>query len=224
VAHELGTPMNVVTARAEMIDAEEPSAEAVESARVIKTQIEKMAMILRQLLNFAREKRPHKKETDLARLAAGTVELLSVLASKRDVEFRLSTDGTSMISDVDPSQIQQVLTNLLMNAFQAMPQGGTVTLDVVRERALPRDAADATPGDWVRIDVQDDGAGIAPDDLPQIFDPFFTTKDIGEGTGLGLSIAYGIAAEHGGWIDVESQPGQGARFSLYLPCSQTTGS
>lgn len=217
VAHELGTPMNVVTARAEMIAEEGPSAGAVDSARVIKAQIEKMATILRQLLDFARAKRPHKKETDLSALAAGTVELLSLLASKQGIEIRLSTDGTAMISDVDPGQIQQVLTNLLMNAFQAMPQGGTVMMDVRRERALPRDAADAAPRDWVRIDIQDNGAGIAPDHLPQIFDPFFTTKDIGEGTGLGLSIAYGIAAEHGGWIDVESQPGQGARFFLYLP-------
>jgi signal transduction histidine kinase len=219
VAHELGTPMNVVTARADMIAEEEPSAGAVDSARVIKAQINKMATILRQLLDFARQKRPRKKATDLSRLAARTAELLAVLGRKQNIEIRLSTDGQRLTSDVDAGQIQQVLTNVLMNAFQAMPRGGTVKMNVSRESASPRHVADAAPRDWVRIDVQDNGTGISPDHLEQVFDPFFTTKDIGDGTGLGLSIAFGIITEHGGWIEVQSQPGQGARFSVYLPGS-----
>jgi signal transduction histidine kinase len=224
MAHELGTPMNVVTARADMIAEEESSAGAVESAGVIKAQIDKMAGILRQLLNFARQKRPRKSPTDLSQLTAQTAQLLTVLARKQNVEIRFSPNGDPMTSDVDPGQIQQVLTNLLINAFQAMPRGGPIRIDMRRERTSPRGVTDAPPGDYVRIDVRDNGGGIAADHLEQIFDPFFTTKDVGEGTGLGLSIAYGIVAEHDGWIDVVSRPGEGATFSLYLPGSQPADS
>jgi signal transduction histidine kinase len=134
--------------------------------------------------------------------------------------MRSSSSDDPLTINADSSQIQQVLTNLLINAFHAMPDGGTVKLDIRRQTAQPPTATDGPSCDCVRIDVQDEGVGISPDDLEQVFDPFFTTKDIGEGTGLGLSITHGIVREHGGWIDVKSQPGKGTRFSVYLPSSK----
>jgi signal transduction histidine kinase len=220
MAHELGTPMNVAVAHADMIAEDRPSVEAVESARVIKGQIEKMTDIIHQLLNFARQKPPHKATVDLPKLTAQTTNMLASLARKQNIMMRSSSSDDPLTINADSSQIQQVLTNLLINAFHAMPDGGTVKLDIRRQTAQPPTATDGPSCDCVRIDVQDEGVGISPDDLEQVFDPFFTTKDIGEGTGLGLSITHGIVREHGGWIDVKSQPGKGTRFSVYLPSSK----
>jgi signal transduction histidine kinase len=118
---------------------------------------------------------------------------------------------------VDAGQIQQVLVNLIVNAFHAMPRGGRVELGLRRESRRPPDQVEAPEREMISLHVADEGEGIPKENLHQIFDPFFTTKDVGEGTGLGLSIAYGIIQEHGGWIEVESGPGKGSRFSIYLP-------
>ncbi len=106
---------------------------------------------------------------------------------------------------VDAGQIQQVLTNLIMNGVESMPQGGTVEVSIAQVTARPPQGSDAVEGAYARIEVRDHGEGMSPEIMEQIFEPFFTTKGVGEGTGLGLSIAYGIVQEHGGWIDVSSQ-------------------
>lgn len=222
VAHELGTPMNVVAAHAEMIAEDEPTEAATASARVIKGQIQKMTDIIRHLLDFARQKPPQKAMTDLSELAAKTIGMLAMLGRKQKIEIRLDSADDPLTINADGGQIQQVLTNLLINAFHAMPQGGTVDVAIRRQIGRPPTGTDALPCDCVRIDVQDQGVGIAVEDLEQIFDPFFTTKDIGQGTGLGLSITHGIVQEHGGWIEVESQLGKGTRFSVYFPRSEAS--
>ena len=117
---------------------------------------------------------------------------------------------------MDASQIQQVLTNLIVNAVQAMPDGGRVEVGTDRGIAQPPPDHPGERGQYLRLWVSDNGPGIPEDDLPHISEPFFTTKDIGEGTGLGLSIAHGIVGEHGGWIEVRSTLGQGSCFSIYL--------
>jgi signal transduction histidine kinase len=101
-----------------------------------------------------------------------------------------------------------------------MPHGGAVTIDVRRERARAPADAGSCELECARIDVTDSGEGIAPEALPHIFEPFFTTKDVGDGTGLGLSVTYGIVHEHKGWIDVQSAPGRGSRFSIFLPAEE----
>jgi signal transduction histidine kinase len=115
---------------------------------------------------------------------------------------------------MDEGQVQQALTNLVLNGIQAMPNGGHLRIALQRERACPDSGIE---GEYARLSVADEGTGIAAADLPRVFEPFFTTKDVGEGTGLGLSVSYGIVEEHGGWIAVESQPGKGSRFSILLP-------
>jgi signal transduction histidine kinase len=111
----------------------------------------------------------------------------------------------------------QVVLNLLMNALHATESGKAVSIALGRGRAIP--PADDGRGEQpcLRIEVRDEGAGIALEALPRIFEPFFTTKDVGEGTGLGLSVAYGIVKDHGGWIDVASEVGQGSTFTVWLP-------
>jgi len=219
VAHELGTPMNVASVRAELIIEEAPSEDAVASARIIKNQVDKMAAIIRQLLDFARRRTPKKERTELAPLISLSIKLLDALAKSKHVAIEFAPPSEDFPAMADPGQLQQVLSNLLLNAVQAMPDGGTINLAVsrgnYRRRGMESDVA--TLGDSARIDIRDNGIGIPPDNRHHIFDPFFTTKGVGEGTGLGLSIAYGIVEDHGGWIDVDSVVGKGSCFSVFVP-------
>ncbi len=219
LAHELGTPLNVITQRAKMVaSGEVEGAEARANARIVAEQSERITGIVRQLLDFARRRSPESTTLDLGAAIEHVCLLLSPLARKRRVELViLPTHADIVPAAADPVQLQQVCTNLVLNAIQAMPDGGTVTLSVFhRHRASPTQPS-AFPSAWVGVSVADEGHGIAAEHLPRVFDPFFTTKGVGDGTGLGLSVAWGIVAEHGGWIEVESAPGAGARFSVYLP-------
>ncbi len=214
VAHELGTPMNVISARATMILEDD---EVDDSARIIKTQIEKMIAIIRQLLDSARPSQTYKLLHDVCGLVSQVASMLAPLAMKRNIQVRVSSDEEGISTILDGGQFQQVVTNLLVNAIHAMPDGGLVDINVRAVQTQPPDEPNGVPHDYIRVDVRDSGEGIDEAHLNQLFDPFFTTKDIGEGIGLGLSIAYGIVREHGGWIDVESEQGEGSCFSLHLP-------
>ncbi len=218
VAHELGTPLNVVSGRAGLIASGKLSDDDIAgSAATIKAEADRMTAIIRKLLDFARRNTPQRSPADLNCVARETVDLLSALARKRQVEIVVHTDDEPLVSSVDVGQIQQVLTNLIMNAVAAMPEGGRIDVKLNCVRATSPDDAEAGEADFVCLAVRDEGTGIAPEHVDQIFEPFFTTKDVGEGTGLGLSIAYGIVQEHGGWIDVASETGQGTCFYVHLP-------
>jgi signal transduction histidine kinase len=217
VAHEIGTPLNVVEARALMIaEGSTTPEESVEYARVIARATDRIARIIRQLLAFARRGTAQKARCDVAVHARHAIELLEPLAAKRNVRLALAGGDAPSWVDADAGQIEQVLTNLVMNAIHAS-HGGTVELALDEASATPPADVGGPPARYVRVRVRDEGHGIAPDHLAHVFEPFFTTKDVGEGTGLGLSISYGIVREHGGWITAESEPGRGALFTFYLP-------
>jgi signal transduction histidine kinase len=222
VAHEIGTPLNVVEARAAMIaDGTTTPAEAADYARVIVTATERIARIIRQLLAFARRETAHKTACDLTILAKRTTELLDSLAAKRNVALRIVSNDVPCVVDADAPQIEQVLTNLVMNAIQAS-NGGSVQIaidSIVENPPADHGGAKAT---YARVRVTDEGRGIAAENLPHIFEPFFTTKDVGQGTGLGLSISYGIIREHGGWITASSNGKNGAELTFYLPRNEKT--
>jgi CheY-like chemotaxis protein len=136
------------------------------------------------------------------------------------VAIRLATPGDPLVVSADPARLQQALTNIAINARDAMAGGGELTVSLQEMTVADEDAAPLpgiTPGQWVAIAIADTGVGIPPDVLPRIFDPFFTTKPPGQGTGLGLAQVYGIVRQLGGQIQVESLVGQGTRFTLYLP-------
>lgn len=221
MAHELGTPLNVISGRAKLIASQQLSPEeSTKSASIIGEQAERMTALMRQLLDFARRGTPQKVEINLQQLAQYVLTLLRPTAEHQKVILSCSCDDESIRSRADNNQLQQVLLNLVMNGIQAMPDGGAlqIAVDRVNGRQHPEQGA-TEPGDYARISVSDSGSGIDPEHLPQLFDPFFTTKDVGQGSGLGLSIAYGIVQEHGGWIEVSSEPGSGSRFDVYLPLS-----
>ncbi len=217
VAHELGTPLNVVLGRSKMIaSGEAEGEETLECARIISQQVQHMTAIIRQLLDFARRRTPQRAPEDLTRLVQRTLTLLQPMASRRNIQLTHEAPGEVML-EVDAGQLQQALTNLVVNGLQAMKRPGTLRVRLSHARALPPEALEGPEAEWVRLDVTDEGEGISPDVLPHVFEPFFTTKDVGEGTGLGLSVSYGLVRDHGGWISVSSHPGQGSCFSIFLP-------
>ena len=218
VAHELGTPLNVVTGRASLISSGRLAPEAiVESAGIIKSQAERMAGIIRQLLDFSRSGSPHRVRADLLLIVRETVQILDPLSRKHGVQLLVTESSQPMSACVDTGQIQQVLTNLVVNAIQATPSGGRVTIGITKEHRQPPATEGSPPSDYFCLAVVDTGQGIAEDVRDRLFEPFVTTKDVGQGTGLGLSIAYGIVREHGGWIDVQSKIGHGSQFRVFLP-------
>ncbi len=226
IAHELGTPLNVVAGRAGLIASGKLDAAGVsQSADAIRDEADKMTRIIRQLLDFARTSTPRKQPVDLCGVVRHTIDLLGAIAEKQNVRLQFEPCEESAAADLDAGQIQQVLTNLTMNAIQAMPQGGQVDFRVGRRKVsgalrLPMDGGTRTVADaaeFFTIEVRDHGIGIPPENIPQLFEPFFTTKEVGAGTGLGLSIAYGIVQEHGGWIDVASRVGEGSCFTVFVP-------
>jgi signal transduction histidine kinase len=228
IAHELGTPLNVVSGRAQLIQELVPAGgvdtlgaaelhDVADNARIIVEQSRRMSAIIRQLLDFARRRGVQKAAYDLRQLVAQTVSMLQNLAEKRRVAFIVEPTGAPALAQVDAAQIQQVLTNVVVNAIQSMPKGGAVTLSLRPSYAQPPPGADIATGERWEIAVSDQGDGIAAEVLPHVFEPFFTTKAVGEATGLGLSVAYGIVQEHGGFIDVHSEAGKGSRFTIHLP-------
>jgi signal transduction histidine kinase len=217
IAHELGTPLNVVSGRAKLITREAPNEALRANARIIAQQADRMANIIRQLLDFSRRRGSNKSPTDIVALTRRTIELLEPLAHKRSVTLRVAPENETMDAEIDPGQIQQGLTNLVLNAIQAMERPGEIVVAIQRGQFEPPKDIDATSGPYFAIRVRDQGHGIAADHIDHVFEPFYTTKEVGEGTGLGLSVSYGIAREHRGWIDVESQVAQGSTFTIYLP-------
>jgi signal transduction histidine kinase len=219
LAHELGTPLNVVSGRARMILEGETVGvpDTAKSAQIIVDQAERMTRIVRQLLDFARRRSPEKRSTEVVQLARQTSSLLEPLAARRGVELRCEPQPAPLVALVDPSQVQQALTNLVVNAIQATQRGGHVWIRIDGQELAGSPADGQRSGAYAVLAVEDDGEGIPADRLPAIFDPFFTTKAVGEGTGLGLAVAHGIVQEHGGWIDVRSEPGRGSCFRIWLP-------
>ena len=218
IAHDLGTPLNVVSGRAGLIATGSLSgAEVVESANIIRAQSERMTTTIRQLLDFARRHSPQKTSVDLQQIVHKTLDLMAPLGQKQKTTLHFIGEDDPAMAKVDAGQIQQVLTNLIVNALQAMPKGGMVEVGIRREHARPPEALEGSEGEYLSIYVLDEGEGIPEENMQHLFEPFFTTKDIGKGTGLGLSIAYGIVQEHGGWIEVKSKKGEGSYFSVYLP-------
>jgi signal transduction histidine kinase len=213
IAHEIGTPLGVVRARAELLGAKLPPDQAA-GAKIIVDQIDRITRTLRQLLDFSRVKPADVTAVSPAATARAVVELLRYEAERRRVAIEVDVPDDLPVLAADPDELQQVLVNLVLNAcdaYDGMTGDARVTISArVHAEAEP-------PGRLVRLEIADRGCGI-PDDLRhQVFDPFFTTKKRGKGTGLGLSIAAQIVRNHGGQIDLESEPGRGTRVTLLWP-------
>ncbi|MBW7922438.1 MAG: response regulator [Rubellimicrobium sp.] len=188
----------------------------------IRQNANRAAGLVGQLLAFSRKQSLAPEVLDLRDTLADLAHLLNRLVGEK-VHLVLEHDPSLRPVRADPRQLEQVIMNLVVNARDAMPEGGEIRIETENrhlDRPLERDRARVPAGDHVVIRVIDHGAGIPPERIGQIFEPFYTTKRVGEGTGLGLSTAYGIVKQTGGFIFVDSEPGVGTTFSLWFPASR----
>jgi signal transduction histidine kinase len=219
LAHELGTPLNVVRGRAKLIvDGEVEGREALDSARIVVEQAERMTALIRQLLDFARPRAPLAAPVNVTGLARRVCELVATIARKASVTL-VPPAAEDLLALGDDAQLTQVLANLVVNAIQATPPNGEVRIAAraVELAPPPYVGGEPAPRPWMAIEVRDTGTGMDEVTRSRVFEPFYTTKEVGDGTGLGLSVSWGIVREHGGWIDVASAPGAGSTFTVYLP-------
>ncbi len=205
MAHEIGTPMNVILGRAELLMRKAKDQSTKQGLETIVTQVERITKIMNQLLSFARKRPSEQRGIDLENVIEIVLEML--LEKFKNYRIHVVKDYATDLPQVlaDPDHISQVLLNLMLNACQAMPEGGTLTLTL------------RSKGNMIELGLQDTGLGIPQDQITKIFDPFFTTKPVGEGTGLGLTVVHGIIQEHNGTIRVNSLPNQGTTFTISLP-------
>jgi signal transduction histidine kinase len=214
IAHELGTPLNVVAGRVKMLrqDDIEPAV-AKEYLSAVAEQTERIATIVRQMMEFARPREPRMCPTDLATIGYAIVRFVEQIATKRNVSVSAKSVGPVMAL-VDPYRVEQVVSNLVVNAIHACARGGLVEISCgICDEGQRKGKA------YLR--VADNGHGMTPEIKDRVFEPFFTTKPVGQGTGLGLSVAFGIVKEHDGEICVESEPGVGSTFTVYFAAAGT---
>ena len=215
LAHEIGTPLNIIGGRAEFLLRRPRSAQELrENLQIIRSQIDRIAGIVRQLLEFSRRREPDFRKVELVHLLDRVIELLDHKIADKNVSVERNLSHLPPLQ-ADPDQLEQVFVNLFLNSLHALPNGGTIRITA---RLADRPEANGNDaGQAIQIRFEDNGRGIAMEHLSQVFDPFFTTKDVGEGTGLGLSVSYGIIKDHGGEIRVESMPGESTCFTISLP-------
>ncbi|QRK04773.1 PAS domain-containing protein [Archangium violaceum] len=214
VAHEIGTPLGIIRGRAEYMrgklgGAEHPHGRGLSA---IIDQIDRVSRTIRQLLDFSRIQPAEARAVLLGPLVLGLRELMHIEAERRRVRLHVEVPEHLPALAADADQLQQVLLNLVLNACDACSAGGHVHL---RASQAPEDAPEAQG--MLELRVEDDGCGIAPEHLHQIFDPFFTTKKRGQGTGLGLTMVAQIVRNHGGRVEIDSEPGRGTCVTVRWP-------
>jgi PAS domain S-box-containing protein len=220
VAHDFNNLLTVIAGRGELLRHRLPAdSPLIRHADLILKTAERAAALTQQLLAFSRKQVLQPKLVDLAAVVHGTEKILRRLIGE-DVELHTVAGAGLGVVRADPGQIEQVILNLAVNARDAMPDGGRLVLEtanVTLDEAFVRQHAGARAGRYVVLSVSDTGAGMTPEVQAHLFEPFFTTKGVGKGTGLGLATVYGIVKQSGGYITVDSEPGRGARFDIYLP-------
>ncbi|WP_447971467.1 two-component system sensor histidine kinase NtrB [Nitrospira sp. M1] len=203
MAHEIGTPMNVILSRAEYLMRKTSDDLIKKGLFSIVTQVERITKIMNQLLSFARKRPMERRVTDLKCVIENVFDVTHERLAGQNIQVKVKGQTREVFADSD--QLSQVFLNLVMNACYAMPDGGMISAII---QPLDRQ---------VCVTISDTGKGIAEENVVKLFDPFFTTKPVGEGTGLGLTVVHGIIQEHDGVIQVESELGKGTAFHIFLP-------
>jgi len=192
----------------------------IEGAQIIREQAGRMTEIIRGLLDFSCRNVVEKERAVVSEVLAQASTIIEPIAEAKGVTIAVEGSG-ELVVDLDRGKTLQVLTNLMMNGVQAMPDGGRLILEARVEQVDEPEDDRAAPGRYVVLRVRDEGVGIAREDLDQIFRPFYTTKRAG--TGLGLHVCHGIARDQDGWIQVTSEVGKGSCFAVYVPHEPTEG-
>jgi two-component system, NtrC family, sensor kinase len=215
IAHELNNPINNISLTAESFlseYSEKLDAEGAEMLQDIMLQVDRANDIVRNLLDFSRTQESAFSELNIENVIQSTIKLIKNQIKLSGIKLNMEISQGLPAIKGNMRSLQQVFLNLMINAHQAMPNGGSINIK----------ASSETP-DFVRVDIEDTGQGIPPDILEHIFDPFYTTKSTGKGVGLGLSVTYSLIKTHGGYIKVDSGIDQGTTFSVFLPAITKNG-
>jgi PAS domain S-box-containing protein len=216
IAHDFNNLLAVLSSGVDILNAQQPNAGAVRVLDSMRRAVDRGALLTQQLLSFARQQP----------LAAAPHQPNTLISSFEQVLRRASSPHVSFVFDlapklsniiVDEARFEATLLNLVVNARDAMPAGGTLTLETRNVRLGDREVGTLAAGDYVRVTMRDTGTGMAPEVVGRVFEPFFTTKPVGKGTGLGLSQVYGFITQSGGDVQVSTELGKGTAISLYLP-------
>jgi PAS domain S-box-containing protein len=220
IAHDFNNILGVIVIYAQILNqSTELSAYLRQRAEIIRQQARHASNLIQQILDFSHRSNIEKQPIDLLLLVREQAALFERTLPE-NIEVQLAYDHTKYTLSADPTRMQQVITNLAVNARDAMPGGGLLrfALSKVRfDESDPLPVVTMKAGEWLRFSISDTGSGMSAEVMEHIFEPFFTTKERGQGAGLGLAQVYGIVRQHGGYINVTSQPGNGATFDLYFP-------
>ena len=223
IAHDFNNLLTGINGFAQLLELRSDiPGDAKETLNRIYSQGDRAAQLVRQILDFSRKSVVERNPMALAPFFKEMVRLMQRILPE-SIEIVTDMDDQAHVVVANPTQIQQVLTNLAVNARDAMPNGGTLHIALrsfVLSEFQKSPVADMPLGNWSHICVSDNGAGISDDVLEHIFEPFFTTKEVGKGTGLGMAQVYGIVKQHDGFIDIDTEVGQGTTFHIYLPTSE----
>ena len=206
IAHELNNPLGDILGFAQLASKYPNLNEDVyqDLVKIVKSTLYARE-IIKKVLYFGRQTHPKETQTDLNKLIGEWIDFFESRCEKSGIQIVVERDEGLPIVNGDPAQLNQVIVNVVVNAIQAMPAGGTLTIKTTWQEG------------WVSILVEDTGQGVEEENMDKIFLPFFTTKEVDEGTGLGLSVVYGIVNEHGGSIEVDSKKGRGTTFEIKFP-------
>ena len=225
VAHDFNNLLMVIRSYTELIEDDLPNRDpARRRTHEIMKAVDRAAGLTGQLLAYSRKQIVSPVVLNLNAVISETAKMLKRVIGE-DIEFRICPAESLWSVKADPDQIVQILMNLCVNARDAMPKGGTLTIETVNAPVPAQGVRGhllVAPGNYVKLSIVDTGMGISKEVQQQIFEPFFTTKEVGKGTGLGLATVYGIVNQSGGYVWVDSEPGQGSCFTIYLPCTEET--
>ena len=219
IAHDFNNLLTVIQGQISLISATAIlDRELNVSLRAMTDATERAAALIRRLLAFSRRQGMEARDLDLAQLVTNLSPLLRTMLGD-EIVLEMRTAAHRMFVHADPTMMEQVILNLALNARDAMPSGGRLTITLDRLDTRHPDAEQTRP--IVRLKVSDTGVGIRREDLPHVFEPFFTTKETGQGSGLGLATTFGILEQHHGRLEVQSEPGEGTTFTVTLPAVDT---
>lgn len=220
LAHEIGTPLNIISGRVELAKRKLDDKEGVQkNLDIVIQQTERITKIIQRLLGFVRKKKPEQRNLNITALLETTLDFLDHEIQNQKVKVIRETEDPLPSVMGDPDQLQQVFLNIVLNAVQSMPGGGTLHLSASTQ-VTSKEGLEDGQRRYVEVKVQDTGMGMEREVMDNIFNPFFTTKEKDKGTGLGLTVSQGIVQDHEGWIEVESETGKGSLFKIYLPSYQ----
>jgi two-component system, NtrC family, sensor kinase len=219
VAHDFNNLLMVINGAAEKVKRSVPDKQISLPLEMIATAVKRGSKLTSQLLSFARRQTLETEVIDLAETLPHISEMLK-RSLRGDIEIKAFAPNRACRARVDPGELELALLNLGVNARDAMPDGGVLSLAVRNVRLSGETEVDGLRGEFIAIELMDCGIGIAPEVLPRVFDPYFTTKGAGKGTGLGLSQVYGFAKQSGGTAIIQSKLGRGTTVSIYLPATE----